>query len=109
MDFDCWDWKAVQDSMPGPDPTGTLRITGTCGKFPSDGYRLSLKQRRGGINPWEPFFDLIVTPPETGAPDVESDEPVEHVMAVSRDDRYTKVTIFVDDQPRWHVDVEPVS
>jgi hypothetical protein len=92
----------------GPDEWATLTINGTCGKFPTDGFRLELVQRPSGINPWEPFFDLVVHTPEE-APDVLSDENVHHTMKVRRDSKYSKVTIFHEDAPRWSMDVEQVS
>jgi hypothetical protein len=109
MDFECWDWKAVQDNTPGPDDHGTLTITGTCGKFPTDGYQLKLVGRRGGFNPWEPFFNLVVDAPTSGVPEVLSDESVTHTMSVDRQAKYTKVTIYFDDRERWSMDVDQVS
>ena len=106
MDFDCWDWKAVQDDQSGPGEETTLTITGTCGKFPKDGYRLQLVPRPGGINPWIPFFDLVVHEPDGPSAEVLSDEPVEHTMTVRRGDPYEEVDIFYDGQQRWSVEVE---
>lgn len=109
MNLECWNWKAVQDNTPGPDEHGTLTIAGICGKFPTDGYQLKLMGRRGGINPWEPFFDLVVGTPSDVVPKVLSDEPVDHTMPVDRQSRYTKVTIYFEDEPRWSIDVDQVS
>jgi len=110
MDFDCWEWSAIQDNTPGPDDQATLTITATCGKYPTDGFRLELVPRRGGINPWEPFFDLIVhAPSDSVVPQVLSDEQVTHSMKVSREATYTKVSIYFEDAPRWSTDVEQVS
>jgi hypothetical protein len=109
LDFDCWDWKAIQNNLPGPDDQGTLTISGTCGQFPTGGFKLELRPRRGGINPMEPWFELVVIPPEGEVPKVLSDEEVIHTISVDRGQEYTKVTIVYEDQPRWHVDVEQAS
>jgi hypothetical protein len=108
MDFDCWDWTATQDNTPGPDEWATLTVSSVCGKFPTDGYRLELKQHRIGINPMELGFDLIVNAPDSG-PEVLSDERVHHEMKVRRDSQHTKVTIYHDDVARWSFPVETVS
>lgn len=108
MDFDCWNWKATQDTTPGPTDFGTLTISATCGQFDTDGNTLALRQRRGGTNPLEPHFDLDVSPPDE-APAILSDEPVNHVMEVRREDKYTRVTIWFDGEQRWEVPVEIVS
>jgi hypothetical protein len=106
VDFDCWDWKAIQDHTPGPDEHGTLTITGTCGQFPAKGYALELKPTRGGINPWEPFFELVVTPPGGNVSKILTDEQVIHLMPARRDEKYEKVHISYEDQALATIDVQ---
>lgn len=83
---------------------GVSRVTSE-----TDFYELTLERTRGGINPWEPWFELIVRPPIGAAPDVISTEPVLHTEQVSRDSKYTSVTIVYGGEPRWTMPVEVLS
>jgi hypothetical protein len=105
MDFVCRDWEAIQNDMPGPGDETTLTITGTCGRFPKDGYDLELVELIGGINPFEPIFNLVVHEPTSGAT-VMSDETVEHIKTVGRGDPYAGVTIMYEGKALARMDVK---
>jgi hypothetical protein len=69
---------------------------------------LNLSPRRGGFNPSELFFNLVVTRPTGFVQQLQVDETLKHIEPVSRDANYTKIHIFFEDK-EWSVPVEQAS
>jgi hypothetical protein len=77
MAWDCKDWKAWCDHMPGPaEPT--LHLRGLC-TFPTPGYQVALRisATQGVAYPKALDVDLIVTEPTEGQPEVMTDVKAE--------------------------------
>jgi len=70
MAWDCKEWRAWCDHMPGPGQP-TLHVTGTC-TFPTPGYTAELRKsaRQGIPYPKALDLDLIVTEPSGTQPEV---------------------------------------
>ena len=60
MKWNCREWTAIHDHMPGPDMKPTLRVMGVC-DMPHPGYRCRLQVHLPqGTNPQDLLLDLIV-------------------------------------------------
>jgi hypothetical protein len=70
MKWDCKDWKAWCDHMPGPGQP-TLHVTGTC-TFPTPGYTAELRPSANQpiAYPKALDVDLIVTEPKEAQSDI---------------------------------------
>lgn len=86
----CGDWAAWHDRMPGGP--ATLHVSGCC-CFPTDGWSVEARQGRFGINPDIVMLELVVTPPESVAPDVLTEQDVR--WSQETDGHYTQVHVRV--------------
>jgi hypothetical protein len=76
MDWDCDDWEAWRDTMPGKDVT--LHVNGSC-NMPTPGYVLSLTPHvPQGINPNDYLLDLSAVAPSNPQTDVVTPTPVNY-------------------------------
>lgn len=92
MAWECRDWSAVHDHMPGPNEGPILRVRGTV-QCPTTGYEVQLEPGNQGINPGHLRLKLSVTPPSEGEDVItdvlaELDEPTQT--------EYDKVEIYGD-------------
>lgn len=61
MAWECDEWEALHDRMPGKPPT--VHVTGAC-TFPTSGFKAELRYHEPqGINPADLLLDLLVTEP----------------------------------------------
>lgn len=68
MEYDCRDWSAWHDRMPGVEPT--LYVTGEC-MAPTPEYTCTLRRAEPqGINPRDLLLELVMTPPGGVIPQV---------------------------------------
>jgi hypothetical protein len=87
--WDCNDWTAVHDHMPGKPRT--LRVNGTC-EMPTTGYEGSLRRiEPQGINPKDLRLELVITEPSGGVTEVITPLHVEYEEPT--DMEYDTVTI----------------
>lgn len=102
-EYQCRDWKAWHDRMPGSPPT--LHVSGTC-HVHSSGWRCELRRHEPqGINPRDLLLDLVLHPPEGAAGDVEDD--VECSYREDTDAEYDTVSILPNGPAS--IEVEQVS
>ena len=90
--YECRDWRAWHDRMPGSE--ATLHVTGTC-SFPTSGYRVKLgRHEPQGINPRILLLRLAVTEPTGPVSQVVTEENVRYDETTSAE--YDSVTILPD-------------
>jgi hypothetical protein len=102
MPWECGEFEAWHDRMPGKPPT--LHVTGEV-TFPTGGYTAMLqKHEPQGINPQDLLLDLVVTEPTGQVPPVVTTEPVEYVEETDFD--YTTASVI---DCRMNIPIKDVS